>query len=206
MIYREVHVPPQENWLYHLILQTQSISLHFHCCHFNPSNHHFPPELSNGLIPWFSSRYGTSPLQLHPGHWKCMFVWGRGVAFSFVTVNWRRALSWHPTNRGWGCYELNHAAHTMICPSQHASYSSITGPLSLPALSTLQPERFFFFFKTQIRWCLSYLQSCPLTLRTNKNQNLKSGLQGAASPPVSVQVSLLSSPHSCASDSHLSSK
>lgn len=73
---------------------------------------------------------------------------GWGVAFSFVTVNWRRALSWHPTNRGWGCYELNHAAHTMICPSQHTSYSSITGPLSLPALSTLQPERFFFFQNT----------------------------------------------------------
>ena len=145
VICREVSVPPQENWLYHLILQTQSISLHFHCYHFNPSNYDLSPELSNGLISWFSSRYGTSSLQLRPGHWKHMFVgggWGR-VAFSVVTVNWRRALSWHPMNRGWGCYEFSQAAHTMICPSQQANYSSITGPLFLLVLSTLQRESVF---------------------------------------------------------------
>lgn len=70
------------------------------------------------------------PTQLHPGHWKCMFVWGGGWHFHLLQWIGEGALSWHPTNRGWGCYELNHAAHTMICPSQHTSYSSITGPLS----------------------------------------------------------------------------
>lgn len=148
-----------------------------------------------GTVPPYPA--SSRPLEMYV----CL---GVGVAFSFVTVN---GEGHSPGIQQTGAGD---ATSLTMLPTQWFAHPNTpaTALLLVPCLYQLSHcslRGFFFFFKTQIRWCLSCSQSCPLTSRTNKNQNLKSGLQGAASPPVSVQVSLLF-PHIHASDSHLSSK